>query len=68
MLGIKTETMNDLNHLLSSIANDSPKEENVNEQLPGDIGMPPLTEKFWLSNYEEDDDDSGFCCPCCLPR
>ncbi|WGQ11577.1 hypothetical protein QG516_07895 [Pedobacter gandavensis] len=60
--------MNNLNHLASAGANANPKEENVNEQLPGYIGMSPLTENFSLSNYEDDDDDSGFCCPCCLPR
>lgn len=27
-----------------------------------------LTENISLSDYEDDDDDSGFCCPCCLPR
>ena len=56
--------MNNLNHLPSAVANANPKEENVSEQLPGHIGMSPLTENFSLSNYEDDDDDSGFCCPC----
>jgi hypothetical protein len=27
-----------------------------------------LTEKFSLSDYEDDDDDSGFSCPCCFAR
>ena len=68
MIGIETEIMNDLNQLSSAVANVNPKEENVNEQLPGYVGTPPLAENFSLSNYEDDDDDSGFYCPCCLPR
>ena len=27
-----------------------------------------FSENFSLSNYEDDDDDSGIFCPCCLPR
>ncbi|WP_222536405.1 hypothetical protein [Pedobacter polysacchareus] len=60
--------MNNLNHLPSAVANSNPKTENVNEQLPDYIETPPLAENFSLSNYVDDDDDSGFCCPCCLPR
>ncbi|ALL05268.1 hypothetical protein AQ505_07040 [Pedobacter sp. PACM 27299] len=60
--------MNNLNHLPSAAANANPKEENVNEQPDGHMGMSPLIENFSLSNYEDDDDDSGFSCPCCLPR
>ncbi|WP_143007789.1 hypothetical protein [Pedobacter antarcticus] len=40
--------------------------ESFHNNLAGNRLQSP--ENFSLSNYEDDDDDSGFCCPCCLPR
>lgn len=40
--------------------------ESFHNNLAGNTLQSP--ENFSLSNYEDDDDDSGFCCPCCLPR
>lgn len=39
-------------------------QSNATEELLNSTETWP--ENFSLSNY--DDDDSGFCCPCCLPR
>lgn len=53
------------------INNRTSKHENIIPEeisLVSDAGALPWSENFSLSNYEDDDDDSGFYCPCCLPR
>lgn len=53
--------MNNLMHLPSS-------NEEVSNAIETSCLNDEFGENFSLSNYEDDDDDSGFCCPCCLPR
>lgn len=50
-------------------------ENLISEQVTTDSYNPevrtaslPLPTDFSLSDYEDDEEESGFCCPCCLPR
>lgn len=75
--------MNNLTHLKSTFSNIDPNDSNANKELSKSIEISTLNnsldtteaserlhlpEKPYLSDYEDDDEDSGFCCPCCLPR
>jgi hypothetical protein len=69
--------MNNLIYLQSSFNSVNPGDNNAKKELLNFIDSPDhavvnttlhLSEDFSLSDYEDDDDDSGFCCPCCLPR
>ncbi|WP_316845829.1 hypothetical protein [Pedobacter psychrodurus] len=63
--------MKDLTNITSTLnsidnADNIAMEEQSNQTLLANTVH--LTEKFSLSDYEDDEDDSGFSCPCCLPR
>lgn len=62
--------MNEPNHLQALAAIIDPAEHNITKQPPNNttLFLNGKVETFSLSDYEDDDDDSGFCCPCCLPR
>lgn len=60
--------MSNLISLKSPLSILNPNDQNTGEYSLNINEKSHLTDDFLLSEYEDDDDDSGFSCPCCLPR